>query len=181
MKKSIHPISVLRVIWLLIWLLLIGLSIATAVLVVIDNKYSYINIIALIVAVPLFVISLIIFCSDFKRGVKFYDNCITVSADFGDKNGLLVRRFQHAIKVQYVDIHKLYVVYSNKDSNSKPVENVFVNMPYIVMECVDGSVKAINVYYYSKKQRINLINEIRLRAEKAGNCIDCVSGEEIWK
>lgn len=180
MKKSIRPVSILRIVWLLIWIFLICISVCGVVLICIEREFDLIKILAIILAIPIMIISLFIFCADFKRGVIFEEKCLKVSADAADKWGLIVRRLQHSLEVDYNDIEAVYTAYSNKDSNNKPLKHVFVAMPYIVIECKDGSKKAINVYYYNKKQKIKLIDEIRQRTADAGNPVNCVSGQEMW-
>ena len=173
MKKSIRPISILRIVWLAIWVFLIGLSISAIVLIIVEGVYNLIQILSLIFSIPLFLISLFVFCLDFKKGVKFEESSLKVSADIADKRGLFIRRFQHRLEVQYEDIKKIYMRYSRNDSHNEPVSHVFIAMPYIVMDCKDGSRQAINVYYFSRKQRIQIFDEIKLRASNVGNIIEC--------
>lgn len=173
MKKSIRPISILRIIWLAIWIFFIGLSISAMILIIVEGEYDLFEIFSLILSIPLCLISLFIFCSDFKKGIKFEESSLKVSADVADKRGLLIRRFQHKLEVNYKDIQKLYLIYSSNDSHDKPVNHVFVAMPYICMDCKDGSRQLINVYYYNKNQRMRILNEIKLRAGNVGNLLEC--------
>ena len=180
MKKTIRPVSILRMIWLLIWVILIGASISAITLIIIDGEYDLISWITIVFSVPILLCSSFIFCSDFKKGVKFEEKSLKVSADTADKRGLLIKRFQYSLEVKYENIQRLYVVYSSNDSNDMPVKHVFVAMPYLVMDCKDGSKQAINVYYYNKRQKAELIDEIILRAKNVGNLILCVTGREMW-
>lgn len=52
-------------------------------------------------------------------------------------------------------------------------------MPYIVFDCKDGRQNAINVQFYSKKQIIIIIDEIKKRAKLMGNELHIKSGSEI--
>lgn len=176
-KKSIRPISILRIVWLSIWLIFICASISAVIIISLDSEYDVIGILSLIFSVIMFLISLIIFCFDFKKGVKFEESSLKVASDIADKKGLLIRRFQHSLEVRYEDIQKLYLKYSSNDSNDEQVSHVFIAMPYIVMDCRDGSKQAINVYYYNKKQRTQIVAEIILRAKRVGNLIECEAVE----
>ncbi len=91
------------------------------------------------------------------------------------------RKIQHKIEIQYVDVKRLYLAASNKDSNGKSVFGVFVNMPYIIFEDYGGKQKAVNVYYYSKKRVANIIDLTVERAKKQGNELDIKSGSELIK
>lgn len=180
-KKSVRPISVLRFIGLSVWVVFIGLSIAAPVLILIENKFGVIDYVAIALSLPLLILNTIVLILDFRKRVVFDAESLTVPEDFSDKKSLIIRRFQYNVNVKYEQIKNLYISFSKNDSNDKPVKNVFVYMPYIVMDCMDGTRKAINVYYYNRRQKIGLIDEIKFRAEKVGNALSCATGMEMWK
>ncbi|MDE7167315.1 MAG: hypothetical protein K2O28_00525 [Clostridia bacterium] len=177
---KIHPISVLRLIWLSIWIFFLLLSIGAIVGIFIEEHDLFFVVLVLICGIIGLVVSFTILCLDFKKGVKFDANGIKVEADVADKKGLLVRRFQHKTEIAYNEIDDILLIASDTDSRGRKVENVFIKMPYIVFKCKDGKQKAINVYYFNKKQKIRIIDEIRQRALEAGNILNIPSGEVMW-
>ena len=179
MKKSIRPISVLRIVLLSLLAFFIGFSISGIILILVEQKYDFATIISLICAIVILAVSAYFFCADFKRGVSFYKEYLKVRADAG--RGIVFRRFQNEVEVKYEDILYLHSEYSRNDSNGKSFDEVvYREMPYIVIELKDGSKQSINVDYYNKRQKAQIIDEIKLRAEKVGNPIDCPTGKEIW-
>lgn len=177
---KIHPVSVLRLIWLSIWIFFLLLGIGGIVAVFIGEHDMIFVVLGLIFSIIFVVVGLTILCLDFKKGVKFDANGIKVEADVADKKGLLVRRFQHKTEIAYNEIDEILLIASDTDSRGRKVEHVFIKMPYIVFKCKDGKQKAINVYYFSRKQKIKIIDEIKQRALEAGNGLDIPSGEDMW-
>jgi len=157
------------------------ISTGAIVYVFVKNQYTFISYLGLVCGFLVLIGSLIIFLSDIKKGVKFDNTSIRIEADTADKKGLLVRRFQHQININYDEIEDIELVSSNKDSYGNTIENVFVKMPNIVFKCKDGKQKAINVYYYNNKQKIMIINEVKKRAMRIGNELKIESGEDLWK
>lgn len=151
---KIHPVSVLRLIWLSIWLFFLLLGIGAIVGIFIEEHDLSVVVLGLIFSIILIIVSLTILFLDFKKGIKFDANGIKVEADAADKKGLLVRRFQHKTEINYNEIDDIILIASDTDSRGKKVENVFVNMPYIVFKCNDGKQKAINVYFLAKNKKL---------------------------
>ena len=56
---------------------------------------------------------------------------------------------------------------------------VFVDMPYIVFHCEDGKEKAINLYYFTRRQRIKIIDEVIARVKKEGRELNVSSAKEL--
>lgn len=177
---KIHPVSVLRLIWLSIWLFFLLLSIGAIIAVFIEDYDLFFVVLGLIFSIVGIIVSLTILCLDFKKGVKFDANGITVESDASDKNGLLVRKFQHKTEITYNEIDDIILIASDTDSRGRKVANVFIKMPYIVFKCKNEKQIAINVYYFSRKQIIKIIDEIKQRAFEAGNRLDIPSGEDMW-
>lgn len=177
---KIHPVSILRLIWLSIWLFFMSISIGAIAGVFIEEHDLFFVVLVLICGIIGLVVSFTILCLDFKKGVKFDANGIKVEADVADKKGLLVRRFQHKTEIAYSEIDDILLIASDTDSRGRKVEHVFIKMPYIVFKCKDGKQKAINVYYFSRKQKIKIIDEIKQRASDAGNTLEISSGEDMW-
>lgn len=125
-------------------------------------------------------IGLIFFFADFKRGVKFDNERISVCADVADKKGYLVRKFQYALNLKYEDIIDITFEFSKNDTRNNKMQNVFVDMPNIVLTLKDGNQERINVYFYNLKQKIKIIDILKSQVEKAGNNLNLTSGKEFW-
>lgn len=179
-NKTIRPLSILRLVWWSIWLLFIISSLVTIILFFVERLFVFYYIIGVIIAFIFFIVSLYFFLADFKKGVKFDDQKIKISADVADKHGLIVKRFQHKLEVKYKDIRDINIDFSKKDTHNKHVEYVFVDMPNIVLTLKDGKDERINVYYYNRKQKIKIIDIIKLQVEKTGQTLNIGSGKEMW-
>lgn len=160
----------------MILLAFIGLSISGIVLIILEKHYGAYEIIALICAIIILLVTLPIFCFDFRRGVLFEKECLKVHAD---KKSVILRCIQHKVEISYENIQNLRIGFSKTDSNGKPL-NVLRDIPYIVIQLKDGNIQAINVDFYNKKQRTQIIEEIKLRAQNVGNLIECPTGKDIW-
>lgn len=96
-----------------------------------------------------------------------------------DKRGGF-RVLQHEINLPYADINSIEIVVSATDTNGEGQLGLFTPMPSIYMES-DNAYKMINVYFYSKKQIIEMLDEIIKRAQAVGKLLNCLTGEEIIK
>lgn len=111
------------------------------------------------------------------KKVKFDKNAISINKDI--KIIGIVRRLQYAVKVEYKDIQGLSYMMSRKDSLGNEIDWIFVNMPYLVLHCGDNEKKAINLYYFSKKQKIKIINEVITRVKQEGGELNVSSAKEL--
>lgn len=100
---------------------------------------------------------------------------IQVPAHWGKKNV----RLQYETHIRYNEIEDIYLVISVNNSYDKPVDWVYLPMLYVVFEKSDGSESRINLFYYSKKQTITLIDEVRQRASQLGNPLRVKEGKEL--
>ncbi|MDE6442044.1 MAG: hypothetical protein K2L12_04765 [Clostridia bacterium] len=180
-KQKIRPISILRCAWLSIWIFLVICSIGAMIYVFVEKEYNLIHCLGLIFSFIGLLLGNIIIILDMKKGIEFDDKSLKVAADVADKKGLLIRRFQYKTEVEYSKIEKIILVATNKNSLGQKVNNVFVQMPYIVFICKEGCEKAINVYYFSNRQKIKIINEVKRRAKAEGNNLEIESGEILWE
>lgn len=96
-----------------------------------------------------------------------------------DKKGGF-RVLQHEINLPYTAIHDIKLVYTATDTKGRGQVGLAKLMPNIYLDCNDGNINMINVDDYSKKQRIEIMNEIIKRARAVGNLEDVSSGEEIY-
>ncbi len=88
-------------------------------------------------------------------------------------------KIQYETHIAYSDIQNIYLISSNKNSLNKIARWVFTPMPYIVIDCKDGKQNAINVFYFSKKQVIKIIDESISRAKAINNELQIKTGTEI--
>lgn len=100
---------------------------------------------------------------------------IFVPENWGNKNN----KIQYETHIYYAEIQKIFIISSDKNSLNKTSRWIFTPMPYIVFECEDDKQKAINVFYYSKKQVIRILDETITRAKAIGNPMDTKTGAEI--
>ena len=100
---------------------------------------------------------------------------IFVPEHWGSKNS----KIQYETHISYQEIKSISIVSSNKNSLNKNARWVFMPMPYIVFGCIDDRQKAVNVFYFSKKQVVRIINDVLERTKQLGNEIQSKSGEEI--
>lgn len=160
-----------------IFVLLVAISIAISVIVVLLIGYLsfrdylfWLVLIAAIGSIALFLPELIYVAQN--RIVMLADK-IFVPGNKGE------RKIQYELKIQYVDIKRIYLTVSNKDSNGKSVFGVFTNMTYLIFEEYNGDKKAVNVFYYSKNQVAKIIDISVDRAMRQGNKIDIKAGLEL--
>lgn len=88
-------------------------------------------------------------------------------------------KVQYRVEVNYVDIADIFLVETQKDSLNRNNCSA-LPMPYIVIDCKNGVQKLINVYWYSKKRKKAILDEIILRARTYGNDFTTKTGEELY-
>lgn len=91
------------------------------------------------------------------------------------------RVLQHAVNLSYTEIKDMKLIIAATDTNGEEQFGLVTPMPNIYFECTNANFKMINVYDYSKKQVIDILNEIRKRAQIKGCLMECSSGEEIFQ
>lgn len=179
-KYKIRPLSILRGVWLFIWVFFIVISLGTLIFVLTEANFNLFHCIGLFFSLIGLTIGLIVIILEINKGIEFEDNGMKVKADNADKGGLLIRKIQYNTDIVYSEIKNISITASNKDSLGQTVKHVFVKMPYIVFKCKDGTEKAVNVYYFNKKQKIAIIDEVICRAKNKGNDLEIESGEKLW-
>ena len=88
-------------------------------------------------------------------------------------------RIQYEVHIKYNEIKNIFIIINDKNSLNQESRWVFTPMPNLVFECMDGSQKVINVFYYTKKQVVKIIDVVIERAKMLGNNLDIKSGSEI--
>lgn len=178
---KIHPISILRFVWLLIWIFFISLSGAAIVVVFLDGEFEPYIIIITVCAFAMLFVSLFFFVADFRRGIRFDDKGIKVKADISDRKSLIVKKIQHALCLKYEDIIDIGVDFTKNDTHNKKIPYIFVDMPNILLILKNGKQERINVYYYSLRQKKQIIDILKHQVEKCGINLGFTSGKEFWE
>ncbi len=91
-----------------------------------------------------------------RRKIVLYEDRIFVLEDMGGKEV----KIQYEVDLSFAEIENVYLEISNKNSLNKNMRWVITPMLYIVFDLNDGTKARINVYFYSKKQVISIIDYI---------------------
>lgn len=179
--KKIYPRSPLIIIGEIIFAAIDILCLVGLVYAILKyfTTYDWYYILIFISAILVGTGSFVYLLSFLKKKIILQDNTIFVYADIADKDGVFLRRLQHETVISYEEIQDIKLDAAAIDSNGHSVKNVFVEMPYIVFVCKDSIQKLVNVYFYSKKQVVSIIDEVANRARAAGNELNLKSGTEI--
>ena len=110
-----------------------------------------------------------------RNRIVFEENHIYVPESWGKGR----EKTQYKTVVDYLTIVEVFLAESHKDSLNRYDCSV-LPMPYIVLNCKDNKQERINVNWFSKKQRIKIIDEIINRAKLHGNNFTDQTGEEIY-
>lgn len=110
-----------------------------------------------------------------KRKVVLFEDGISVSEDIGSKD----TKLQYKIDVKFDQIEYIDMLISSNNSLNQYMRFVITPMPYIVLHLKDGKEKWINVYYYSKKQTIEIIDYIIERKKVEDVVFTHKTGEEL--
>lgn len=100
-------------------------------------------------------------------------NEIFVPEQWGSKS----YKTQYETHIAYTEIENIFITISAKNSLGGEASQIFTPMPYIIFECKSGQ-KAINVYYYTKRQVIQIINMAIAQAKLLGNNL-AINGESL--
>lgn len=176
MKKVFWQISIFLYIGILIFLGIAAAGVYVIVYFFVDiNDKAVLDWIYLIVSIGavLFCIYTIIRLG--KNRIVLLETEVFVPKNGGRKGN----RIQYETHIKYIEIKNIFITMSDKNSRGGESSWVLVPMPYIVFECTDGSQKAINVYFYTKKQVIKIIDLAIERAKLLGNNMDIKTGTDI--
>ncbi len=88
-------------------------------------------------------------------------------------------KIQYEIKVDYSVITEVFFAESHKDSLNL-YDCSALPMPYIALNCIDDKQELINIYWYSRKNRIEIADEIIERARRVGNDFTNKTGKELY-
>lgn len=110
-----------------------------------------------------------------KRKILLFENSISVSEDIGSKD----TKLQYKIDVKFDQIEYIDMQISYNNSLNQYMRFVITPMPYIVLHLKDEKDKRINVYYYSKKQTIEIIDYIIEKKKVEDVVLNHKTGKEL--
>lgn len=184
-KKSNNLKIYPKAVWWFIFLAIIYIFLASflagiiysSIVLPIDNPLKYILI---IVGIPLIVYLTASVIVDSLNKIVFGEESLFIFYKS------LVRKsqnVQHDVEVKYSEIEDIYFIMSQDDSLGRSRRTGIIipaSIPYIVFVS-KGQQNRIAVSCYRKKQKIQIFEEAKKRAEAAGNHLEIGSGEELWK
>ncbi|XFA99362.1 hypothetical protein ACAG96_01980 [Candidatus Izemoplasma sp. B36] len=104
-----------------------------------------------------------------RRKIILYENKLFVLEDIGYYN----LKLQYELEISYINVDSIIIGIDSKNSLNKSLKQVITPMPNIIFKLKNNTMKRINVYYYSKKQIIEIIDfviaRIKLRYPKFNN------------
>lgn len=157
-------------------LIIVACAITGIVLVLQNIKnasiFDWVNLLCCILVAVIFGYK---FIAMVKNRIILEEDKIFVPAYWGGRDVKL----QYETEIKYSEIINIFIISSFKNSINKSLKWVTLPMPYIVFDCQGDTQKAINVFYYSKKQIIKIIDRTKERAMFVGNKVNIKSGQEI--
>lgn len=94
-----------------------------------------------------------------NRQIKIFNDKIWVKEDIGSRD-VKLQQLQYQIDVLFDNISEIKMTITSNNSKNQYMRYVITPMPYIVLCLNNGKEVGINVYYYSKKQTIEIIDLI---------------------
>ena len=164
-KKVYVQNSIILYCCLLLFLTIMSLCVYAVVTLVTQGINSFLKWIYLFFAIVVFLFMTYTFIRFARNRIILNQNEIYVPKNWGNKKQII----QFETHIKYEEISDIYLVMSTNNSLNKESKCLFTPMPYIVFECDNGIQKAINVYFYSKKQVVNIIDETIKRAKAVNN------------
>lgn len=110
-----------------------------------------------------------------KRSIVVYDNKIQVQEDIGGKD----IKLQYALDVKFDDIQSIGITVDSNNSRNQYMRFVITPMPNVILHLKNGKSARINVYYYSKKQTIEIIDYIIGKKKLIDATFENKSGQEL--
>lgn len=111
-----------------------------------------------------------------RNRIIFTEEKLYVPETWGGKDV----KFQYKVIVDFTEIKEVFITESCNNSLNKVMPLQVLPMPYIVIECKNGKQKAINVFYYSKKQTIKIIETIIEYSKLNNNIFTLKTAEQIF-
>lgn len=179
--KVIKPKGIASIsLYVLISMLLIGTIIGFIYFCVCPDTKEFpiaFIIVFIVGAICVFVMEVCLYISQSCKKIVIDKDEVKVKKD----KGLGLRIIQHEVNLRYSTINDIKLVVSAVDTNGREQVGLIIPMPNIFIGCDNEGFKMINVYEYSKKQRIEIMDEIIKRAQAVGKLLESPNGEELIK
>ena len=156
--KKYYPKSIMFYISL-IFIIIVFIILLFSLYVLINNAENFKNIryltafVALIIGIIYYIYKLLHLII---RSIDIYDDRVYVREDIGSKD----IKLQYDTNILFNDIDEITMMISSNNSKNQYMRFVITPMPYIIFHLKNGKKARINVYYYSKKQIINILDYI---------------------
>lgn len=164
-KKVFVQNSIILYFCLLLFLSIMSLCVYAIITLIAQGVNSFLKWIYLFFAIGGFLFMAYTFMRFARNRIILNQNEVYVPKHWGNSK----QKIQFETHIKYEEINDIYLVMSTNNSLNQESKWIFTPMPYIVFECGNGIQKAINVYFYSKKQVVNIIDEIIKRAKTVNN------------
>lgn len=110
-----------------------------------------------------------------KRSIVVFENKIQVQEDIGGRD----IKLQYALDVKFSDIQSISITVDSNNSRNQYIRFVITPMPNVILHLKNGKSARINVYYYSKKQTIEIIDYIIGKKKLIDATFENKSGQEL--
>ncbi|MFR5833552.1 MAG: hypothetical protein ACLUE6_06385 [Acutalibacteraceae bacterium] len=178
MKKKVF--IQLNIWWNLLLIALLSMPIALFIVMIVEMVQAGEIKVMEIIGGCLFLLAAIIFIALLdKHHITFDDTKCFSPSDWQRKN----ERIQFKTVIFYEEIADIKLILSKNNSLDHRIDSIMpstsVLKPYFEITCKDGSRKRILAMYFSKRQRIKIINEFKKRMASVGNDVVLPSAEEL--
>lgn len=115
-----------------------------------------------------------------RHWITFRENHIYVPSDWRIKNN----RQQHRVMVRYHDIVDISFIRDTKSSTNKTIQVENLNPlyhQYMVLHLRNKRKEKIKIDWYSKKQKVKILEELKRRLEHCGNNVDLAQAQAMLK
>lgn len=176
-EKVIRPKSPLLFCFIILILIMLSVCIAGNIVGFLEYGLNWLPFILLLTTLFLMTYLCCLLISFISKKIIINDKFISVKKDRFSK---ILMAIQQEVEIDFHYLSNVYLTISSNDSHNRSRFGLFTPMLYIALESVDGRTDAINVFYYTKKQIIEVLNDIIQRAKSQANLIECESGEKIY-
>ena len=175
--KVFRPKGIVSVGTYILAAILLVFTVVSGIYVFIESEEIWFTVLVAICAACLLVMAIRLLISHSCKKIVLNTDTIYVKKD--RRGGFRV--LQNEINLKYSEINDIKLIVTATDTNGQEQFGLVTPMPSIYFECNNDKYKMINVYDYSKKQRIEIMNEIIKRVQALGKLLECPNGEELIK
>lgn len=166
--------------WNLLLIALLSMPIALFIVMIVEMVQAGEIKVMEIIGGCLFLLAAIIFIALLdKHHITFDDTKCFSPSDWQRKN----ERIQFKTVIFYEEIADIKLILSKNNSLDHRIDSIMpstsVLKPYFEITCKDGSRKRIFAMYFSKRQKIKIINEFKKRMASVGNDVVLPSAEDL--